>query len=605
MLKSLRMKVMFNFGLFLVLIIGIFFLTYVSIDRQNDEIRLMNLASEQQMLIQRLAKDALLVLQGNPNAINSLKATQTEIDEALKILENGDEELDIQPISDPVALERFEQLKTEWAAFSPNIQVVTGDELGNTLQAINNIAADSEAFVATMNSVVDALRESSEARINASLLIQGALLIIGFGVVAVGWFLMNFWVVRPMQRLNGVVQAVAQNDLTVKADIRTEDEVGHLARNVNLMVDHLREMVHEIRSTSEELNASSEEMTAITEEAARATEQIAETISQVAAGTGDQSRIVQDTVLAVEELRRAIEQIAQGAQQQSEVVQRTTATVSRMSAGVQGVAANANEMAASARETVEVAREGGRTVQQTVSGMEEIRASVLETAEKVRRLGDHSERVGEIVQVISDIAAQTNLLALNAAIEAARAGDHGKGFAVVADEVRKLAERSASSAEEITHLIDNMREGIADAVAAMELGTDKVESGTELAQRAGGALAEILNALEVTNEQIQAISHETQTVTEQIGELVTAFEEVNHVTEENSAAAEEMAAHSDRVANAMESIAAVSEQTAASAEQVSASAEEMNASNEEVSNSAHSLSEVAQQLRQLVAQFKV
>src|SRR5690606_6161867 len=132
----------------------------------------MNLASEQQMLIQRLAKDALLVLQGNPNAILSLKETQQAIDEALKVLENGDDELGIKPISDPVALERFQQLKAEWAAFSPNIRVITGEDLGNTLQAINNISTGSETFVATMNSVVEALRNSSEARINFSLWIQ-------------------------------------------------------------------------------------------------------------------------------------------------------------------------------------------------------------------------------------------------------------------------------------------------------------------------------------------------------------------------------------------------------------------------------------------------
>ena len=115
---------MFNFGLFLVLIIGIFFLTYISIDRQNDEIRLMNLASEQQMLIQRLAKDALLVLQGDPNAIPSLLATQQEIDKALAILENGDEELEFRLLRIRWRWLRFEEL-TEWAAFSPNIDIVT------------------------------------------------------------------------------------------------------------------------------------------------------------------------------------------------------------------------------------------------------------------------------------------------------------------------------------------------------------------------------------------------------------------------------------------------------------------------------------------------
>jgi methyl-accepting chemotaxis protein len=100
-------------------------------------------------------------------------------------------------------------------------------------------------------------------------------------------------------------------------------------------------------------------------------------------------------------------------------------------------------------------------------------------------LGEHSQQIGEIIQVIDDIAEQTNLLALNAAIEAARAGEHGKGFAVVADEVRKLAERSSKATKEIAELITNIQKLTAGAVKAMEEGTGEVEQGVSLAVDAG------------------------------------------------------------------------------------------------------------------------
>ena len=167
---------------------------------------------------------------------------------------------------------------------------------------------------------------------------------------------------------------------------------------------------------------------------------------------------------------------------------------------------NVGAMAQSAAETVEVARAGGETVRQTVEGIEEIRTTVMETAARIKELEAHSRQVGEIVQVISEIADQTNLLALNAAIEAARAGEHGKGFAVVADEVRKLAERSASSAGEIAELIKTMRSGMDHAVVGDGRRHGPGARGTDLAQKAGEALERILSAFEHLNNQIQSIA---------------------------------------------------------------------------------------------------
>ncbi|WP_242653761.1 methyl-accepting chemotaxis protein [Thermincola potens] len=122
-----------------------------------------------------------------------------------------------------------------------------------------------------------------------------------------------------------------------------------------------------------------------------------------------------------------------------------------------------------------VATNGGQAVERTVKGMLQVKDAVFETARKINELGEQSQKIGEIIQVIDDIAEQTNLLALNAAIEAARAGEHGKGFAVVADEVRKLAERSSKATKEIADLITNIQKGTKVAVESMQVGTREVD----------------------------------------------------------------------------------------------------------------------------------
>ena len=203
-------------------------------------------------------------------------------------------------------------------------------------------------------------------------------------------------------------------------------------------------------------------------------------------------------------------------------------------------------MTLAAQQTAAVAQEGSETVGQTVAGIAEIRDAVLSTARKIEDLGKSSQKIGEIVQVISGIADQTNLLALNAAIEAARAGEHGKGFAVVADEVRKLAERSATSAEEIAELIQSMQAGVDEAIAAMNLGTERVEHGTELARHAGEALERILHAVRGLHAQIESIAADAEQMRLGIQRVAESMDHVASITEHNTAATEEMAPRASR-----------------------------------------------------------
>lgn len=436
-----------------------------------------------------------------------------------------------------------------------------------------------------------------------------AMIVIGLLAIAIG-FLFAMAVVRviarPVLQVAAAATRLSGGDLTVdELKTRSRDEVGDMALAFNQMVGNLRELVGEVVATSQELAANSETMKLTASEASRAVAQIADTIQQVAEGTGEQSREVHETAESVRELQTAINLIAEGAQQQAEAVRETMEVMREMSVSVDSVASSVQAMTDSSRQSMTVAQEGGKTVQETVKGMEEIRSAVLAAASKIDELGKNSARIGEIVQVISGIADQTNLLALNAAIEAARAGEHGKGFAVVADEVRKLAERSASSAEEISELINVIQAGIQEAVTAMAQGTERVESGTELAQQSGASLERILAVFEGLTQQIQRIADDAKRMGQGIERVVDSMQRVSRIADENSEAVERMAAQSSQVASAIERISTISMETAAASQEVSASAEETTASNEAMEQAADSVAEMAQRLGALVGRFRL
>ncbi|MBI4733885.1 MAG: methyl-accepting chemotaxis protein, partial [Rubrobacteridae bacterium] len=230
----------------------------------------------------------------------------------------------------------------------------------------------------------------------------------------------------------------------------------------------LKALIAHFRGASKKLSATSDDLAANSNIVAQTTSQITSAITQVAYGSNEQSKEANDAQKMIEQIASAVDQVAKSAQAQVASVDEMARGMSQLEDSIKQVSDSANVVSSVAGEASDVASKGKAEVENTIEGMHRIKSSVLDTAYKIETLGEKSSQIGEIIEVINDIAEQTNLLALNAAIEAARAGEHGKGFAVVADEVRKLAERSARATGEIADLIKSIQEETMDAVQTME-----------------------------------------------------------------------------------------------------------------------------------------
>ncbi|MDC2866812.1 methyl-accepting chemotaxis protein, partial [Bacillus sp. BP-3] len=237
-------------------------------------------------------------------------------------------------------------------------------------------------------------------------------------------------ITKPLKQLVVSSHKISEGDLTETIEIRSNDEIGQLGKGFNEMAGSLRELISRINSSAGHVAAASEELTASVRQASEATEQITMAIDQVSSGAVTQTKGVEQGAILLQEVTE----------------------------GIQRVTDTSSSIASSSAYTRQKAEDGDKLVEQTVNQMQSIHQSVAESDAIIQLLDNKSKQIGDILEVIQNIADQTNLLALNAAIEAARAGEHGRGFAIVADEVRKLAEQSSSSSNEIGKLITEIQE---------------------------------------------------------------------------------------------------------------------------------------------------
>ncbi|WP_442961808.1 methyl-accepting chemotaxis protein [Pseudomonas sp. BMS12] len=204
----------------------------------------------------------------------------------------------------------------------------------------------------------------------------------------------------------------------------------------------------------------------------------------------------------------------------------------------------------------QLASDGGQVILGVVEGMSRIAEAVNQSSSTITALGESSEEIHSIIQVINSIAEQTNLLALNAAIEAARAGEAGRGFAVVADEVRNLAARTAQSTQEITSMIERIKASTEQAVSSMQTGVQRVSDGVSLARQAGDSIGEIRGGAHRAAEVVEEISYTIGEQSKASNEVAQRVEQIARMSQQNSHTVDELANAAqrlDQVARSMQS----------------------------------------------------
>ncbi len=374
---------------------------------------------------------------------------------------------------------------------------------GETAKFKTLINAEGDKVTEAKNKAVSALLDFYEKRvgvrvddsISSAVNATKLMYILGLACLILSLvtaFLITRGITSPLQRCVEIADRIADGDMTVSI------EAGSGRCETTQLLNAMSNMAVKIRNA----------------------------IGRVSQAAGEVSS-------AVTELHATAQNMVRGTDEVSSQASTVATAGEEMAATSQDIARNCNSAAESSRHANQLATSGADIVQGTVDGMARIAERVRATATNVENLGSRSNEIGAIVGTIEDIADQTNLLALNAAIEAARAGEQGRGFAVVADEVRALAERTTRATKEIGSMIKAIQAETTQAVAAMEVGVNEVERGTEDASKSGGALQEILSQInEVTNQinQIATAAEEQSSTSREISNNMHMITEVVHET---------------------------------------------------------------------------
>jgi twitching motility protein PilJ len=473
--------------------------------------------SRQMLLADRIIRRVQEVLQGGDSeqaAADGLSRDAQSYGEVLKGLQEGNSSMGIKEIRDGNARKILDGMQDSWNKLSDPLAKLTAaaTNIAEVKSAGNQASLDSQNVLLRANELADQIGRLPVRRLfpNVWWGVIGAIAAVAFALLLVIALVsdqrrrfassaeLNQRNQEAIMRLLDEMGSLAEGDLTVKTTV-SEDITGAIADSVNYAIDELRTLVTTINETSEQVSSSAQE----TQTTAR--------------------------------------HLADAAQQQAQRISTATSAINQIASSMDNVSKDSAESADVAERSVKIASHGAGVVRETISGMDSIRDQIQETSKRIKRLGESSQEIGSIVELINDIAEQTNILALNAAIQAASAGEAGRGFAVVADEVQRLAERSASATKRIETLVQTIQSDTNEAVNSMEQTTAEVVAGARKAEDAGSALGDIERVSHDLSSLIQNISTAARQQSAAATDISHSMNAIQEITSQTSQGASQTA----------------------------------------------------------------
>jgi twitching motility protein PilJ len=469
--------------------------------------------SRQMLSADRIIRRVQEVLQGGDSAQSAADGLSRDAQlygNVLKGLIEGNPDSGVKPVGDANARKILTEMDASWTTLADPVAklVAAAGNIADVKHAGNQASLDSQTVLLRANELSEQIGKLPLRRLfpNVWWGLFGAIAAVAFALLLVITLVsdqrrrfassteLNQRNQEAIMRLLDEMGSLAEGDLTVKTTV-SEDITGAIADSVNYAIDELRSLVTTINETSEQVSSSAQE----TQTTAR--------------------------------------HLADAAEQQAQQISSATSAINQIVSSMDVVSKDSAESADVAERSVKIASRGAEVVRETISGMDSIRDQIQETSKRIKRLGESSQEIGSIVELINDIAEQTNILALNAAIQAASAGEAGRGFAVVADEVQRLAERSTSATKRIETLVQTIQSDTNEAVNSMEQTTAEVVAGARLAEDAGSALGDIERVSHDLSALIQNIStaaREQSAAATDVSHSMTAIQEITSQTSQGA-----------------------------------------------------------------------
>ncbi len=479
----------------------------------------------------------------------------------------GDKELGLTPVPTEHIMNLINDWKASWEKYKGDILTLFQEQLPreDLIKVAKRITPERAVSLKNLvHKVVNAYSELSNSRLYelkmVVLAILVEMLVIIFAIILV---------VRkslvPIRRLLDAIEIIARRDLTVRVDMKANNEIGDIGRAIDEMTATLDSFIGKIQGIADEVTNTNNDLSAAITESGAATREMVASIESVNSSLTKQKEVIDEAVGYIREMAEITDNIRRHVEEQYKAVEESTASVEEMASSISSVSKSTAHAEEISKKLVNVAEEGGEKISSTMRSIQEIQES--------------SVKITEAISGITRIAATTNLLSMNAAIEAAHAGEAGAGFGVVAEEIRKLA---ADSAEEAKSIKENVQEML-----------KKIEQGTKESDEAGRAFERIMTELNQTVSIIVEIANAMNEQRVAADDMLKSMQHLVELSNEIKQAVHDEAEGSERVIEATKKLDQV-------ADEILGASNEQKIGGEEILKALELLQEVAEKNREII-----